>query len=142
MLAAHLVESGDGALEQAPDAFDPVGMHISDDPFLDGSVIDGFVAGVVVGDTKIGLEFVGLDGLSFVFDDSAESRARSLAVHPGLLNSNLPAALDGASQIGLWASRVPCLGNGNHTSVIDFDDTSTNVGPLRGSFPIASRMRG
>ncbi len=81
MLAAHFVErADDGALEQAPDAFDAVGVHVTYDPLLD-RVVDRFVAGVVVGDAEVGLEFVGIDGFGFVLDGTSDEAMQGFLFH-------------------------------------------------------------
>ena len=59
VLGADLVErSDDRALEEAPDAFNAVGVDVAQDPFLFG-VPDGLMAGVVVSDSEVGLECTG-----------------------------------------------------------------------------------
>ena len=47
----------DRPLEQGPDTFDAVGVHVADYPFLFG-VVDGLVPRVGVGDAQIGLQLV------------------------------------------------------------------------------------
>ena len=72
VLGADLVErSDDRALEEAPDAFNAVGVDVAQDPFLFG-VPDGLMAGVVVSDPEVGLEFVGVDCLGLVSDGAGD----------------------------------------------------------------------
>ena len=62
MLLADLMKRSDnGPLEQRPHALDPVGVNVADNPFLFG-VVDGFMAGVMILDSKVRLQFVGVDG--------------------------------------------------------------------------------
>ncbi len=64
VLDAHPVEGADdGPLEQAPHAFDTVGVDLADNPLVIG-MLDGFMAGVVVLDPGIGLQLIGVDRLS------------------------------------------------------------------------------
>ena len=104
MLAAHLVESADDrTLEQAPHAFDTVSVHVAHDPFLD-RVIDGLVAGVVVGDPQIGLEFVGVDGFGLVLDSAGDEVMKCFLLHIGdAFQANVALSLDGTSDNGLVA---------------------------------------
>ena len=72
VLGAHLVEAADdGALEEAPDTFDAVGVYVSDCPFL-GAVANRFVARVVVTDPDVALEVVGVDRFGFVSDGALD----------------------------------------------------------------------
>ena len=67
---AHLVEGSDnGTLEQAPDALDAVGMNITYNPLLRG-MADGPVYRVVILNPHVGLEFIGVNGLSLILDGS------------------------------------------------------------------------
>ena len=72
MLDAHFVEGADErALEEAPHAFDAVCVDIPYDPLL-GGVVDGLVARVVVSDTDVGPEVVGVDRFSLIPHGAAQ----------------------------------------------------------------------
>ena len=97
VLDAHLVESAhEGALEEAPDAFDAVRVNVADDPFFFG-VVHGFMARVVVGDPDIGLEFVRVDGLGLILHVALDEVVERPTLDIGdAFDANLAAALDGA----------------------------------------------
>ena len=67
-LCADLVEhTDDGALEQAPDAFDAIRAHVSDDPLF-GRVPGNAVLCVGVSDAQVGEQFIGVDRFGPVLD--------------------------------------------------------------------------
>ena len=105
MLCADLVESAhDGTLEERPDALNTVRMNIPYDPFLCG-VVHCLVAGVVVLDTDVGLEFVGVDRLGLVPHGVGDKLVESFLPDVGdASETNLPAALDGTGNPRLVAS--------------------------------------
>lgn len=71
MLGAHLMErTDDRTVKERPHTFDPVCVNVAADVLL-GSVVDGFVSRVLVCDPVVSLEFVGVDGLSFIGDNGA-----------------------------------------------------------------------
>ena len=96
MLGAHLVErADDGALEQAPDTFNAVGVDVADDPFL-GTMVDGLMAGVSVADANVALEFIGVDRLGLVAHGALdEGMERGLTDVWDALDTDAAAALDG-----------------------------------------------
>ena len=78
MLDAHLVECAhQGPLEEAPDAFNAVGVHVAHNPFLYG-VIDCLVPSVVIRNAEVGLEFVSVDGFGFVLDSAVDEAMESV----------------------------------------------------------------
>ena len=82
MLGADLVERAhDGPLEQAPDVLDAVRVNVSDDPLL-RRVVDRPVDGVIVFDSDVGAEFVGVDGLGFVPDGAGDEPVKCLLPEP------------------------------------------------------------
>lgn len=72
MLAAYLVKSPhDGPLKEAPNALNAVDMHITYNPlFL--TVVDGFVAGVMIGNAKVGRQFVGVYNFRLILDGAGD----------------------------------------------------------------------
>ena len=102
MLRTDLVErADDGALQQAPDAFDAVRVHIADDPFLDG-VTDDAVPRVGIPDAEVRQQLIGVDRLGLVLDVPVnESVERRLADVGDALKPYLAAALDRSRNPGL-----------------------------------------
>ena len=56
-------------LEQAPHALDAVGVDLADNPLLRG-VAHGLVYGVVISNPHVGLQLIGVNGLSLILDGS------------------------------------------------------------------------
>ena len=102
MLRAHLVKRPyDGTLEQGPDALDAIGVHVSNNPLLFG-MPDGFMAGVMVLDSEIGFQLVGVDGLRFVLDGAPDKVMKRLASDVGdALDADVSPPLDGSGDPGL-----------------------------------------
>ena len=102
MLRADLVERAhDGSLKQAPDALDAVGVNVSDDPLL-RRVIDRPVDRVVVFDSDVGAELVGVDGLGLVPDVALDEPVERLLADVGdAFESDLAVPLDRTGNPGL-----------------------------------------
>ena len=126
MLDAHLVERAhQGPLEEAPDAFNAVGVYVTDNPFLDG-VVDGLVPRVVVGNAEVGLEFVRVGGFGFVLDGAVDEAMEGVALHVrDTLKPHLPVTLDGSRDDGLVAlvPASPALHLAAHVGFVHFDNT-------------------
>ena len=100
MLETHLVEgTDDGAFEQAPHALDPLGVNVTDHPLL-GGVTDGLMPSVGIPDSDIGLQFIGVNGLSLVPNVSADEIVQGMAADVGdSFDSDLSGiALDGSGE--------------------------------------------
>ena len=98
MLYADLVErADDGALEQAPDVLDPVGVDVPTDPFV-FAVVDGLMPRVMVMDTQVGAEFIRVDRFGFVLDVFFDELVQCALLYIGdVLESDLPVALQRTS---------------------------------------------
>lgn len=98
VLHADLVErANDGALEQAPHAFDAVGVHVANHPFIAG-MADGLMPGIVVREAKIAPQFVGVDRFGFRFDKFVNEGVQRVLAHVGdAAEPDLPAPLQGSS---------------------------------------------
>lgn len=98
VLNADLVErADDGTLEQAPDVLDSVGVYVTDNPFLCG-VVDVFVPRIVVSDSHVGAEFVGVERFGFVFGDRPDESVNRFLTDVGdSAKSDLTAPLQSAS---------------------------------------------
>ncbi len=105
MLGADFMERPDDRpLEQRPDALDAVGVHVPYNPLL-GGVVGRFVARVVVGDTKVRLQFIGVDGISVVTDCLVDKlMERVMPDVRNALEADLAASLNGASNVDLVSS--------------------------------------
>jgi hypothetical protein len=65
MLDTHMMKCTDNRpLQEAPDAFNGVGVNLSPDIFILG-VIDGFMPGVMVSNASVGRPFLGEDRYRF-----------------------------------------------------------------------------
>ena len=102
MLSAHLVKRPyDGTLEQGPDALDAVGVHVADNPLFLG-MPDGFMPGVMVRDSEIGFQLVGVDGFRFVLDGAPDKVMERPPFDVGdALDADVPPPLDGPGDPGL-----------------------------------------
>ena len=102
VLAANLVECADKrTLEKGPHALYGVGVNVAYNPFI-LRVVDRFVTGVMVCDSKVATEFVGIDSLCFILDRSVDEVMEGVALGIRyLLQAHGSVALDGPSN--------PCL---------------------------------
>ena len=112
MLDTHLVERAhQRPLEQAPDAFNAVGVHVAHNPLLHG-VIDRLMPGIVVADPEIGLEFVGVDGFGFVFNGAVDEGIEGVALSQASVLSDdqgsVPAPEEAARTIKGRCRRLWC----------------------------------
>ena len=98
MLLADLMKRPDnGSLEERPDALNAIGVDVPNYPFL-GGVVDCLMAGVMILDSKVKLQFVGVDRFSLVFDGAVDEVVQGVAANVrDSLKTNLSAALDRAS---------------------------------------------
>ncbi len=97
VLPAHLVEGSDnGTLEQAPHAFDAVGVDLSDNPLL-GGMAHSLVYGVVIFNPHVRLQLIGVNRLSLILNCSMDEIMESVTLDIGdALDSDLSAVpLDG-----------------------------------------------
>ena len=101
---ANLVKRADDRpLKQAPYALDRVCVNVTDDPFL-SAVVNGLVPCVVVRDAEIRLQAIGVDGFRFVLDSFVDEIVQRVATYVrDMLETNLPAPLDGAGNVDLVA---------------------------------------
>ena len=102
MFDADLVErTDDGPLEQAPNALNAVCVNITDNPLL-GRVPDSFMAGVLIPNPDIGLQFVCVNRLSFILNGSMDEIMESMTLDIGdAFDSDLSAVpLDGTNHPG------------------------------------------
>ena len=82
------------AFEQAPHPFDAVSVNISVNPFL-FRVVDGFVAGIVIGNADIGFKFVRVDSFGFILYRSSDKVMDGFLLDVrNLLNTNFSTSLD------------------------------------------------
>ena len=126
MLDAHLVEGpDDGTLEEAPHAFDAVGVHVTHNPFF-GRVLDGLMAGVVIADPDVRLEIIGVDRFGFVSNGSGDEGMKGLPLHVGdALDTDVSPSLDGPGHPMLvpLVGTALALGFAADQSFVHFDDT-------------------
>ena len=127
MLDADMMERpDDGALEEAPHTLNPISVHVTDYPFLNG-VVNGLVARVVVRDTEIGFQLVGVDGLGLVLDGAGDEAVERLLLHVGdALKPDFPVTLDSASDDGFVALVPPALALllSAHIGLVHLDHTN------------------
>ncbi len=113
MLHADFVERADeGPLEQAPHVLDPVGVDVAAHPLV-GAVVDALMSGVVVRDSHIGAERIGVDGFGFILDVFLDELVQGVLPHVGnALEPHLAVPLQGASNpdpfVG-WDATAPTL---------------------------------
>src|SRR3990172_2520460 len=110
MLCAELVVAPDDRpLEEAPNAFHAVCVHVGADPFLD-VVVNRLMTGVLVSDALVGRPRVGVDGLSVVGDHGLDKAMQRLLV-VALLDPepDFATALDGPHDHRLIATVAPAL---------------------------------
>ena len=133
MLNANLVERADDrALEETPNAFDTVGVNVTNYPFK-VSMADAFVSRVVVSDAEIGTQFVGIERFGFVLGDRGdEGMNRGFLDIGDASESDLPAALQRTSNVDALVTRdaattaLPVFGIapvGNQHRFVEFDDS-------------------
>ena len=129
VLDAHLVKRANNrTLEQRPHALDPVGVHVTDYPFLIGMayrLVASVVASVVVSDSEVRLQLVCVDRLSLILHRASdEVMQRAPLDVRDALDTNLPAALDGTGHPSLVAfiGHALALGSATDQRFIHFDD--------------------
>ena len=135
MLDAHAMERSDNRpLEQAPDTLDTVGVGLSDNPLLRG-MAHGPVYGVMISNPHVGLQFIGVNGLSLILDGSMNEIVQGSP--PDIrdaLDSDLSAVpLDGSGHPGLafLASRSYIAPLSTDQGFVHFHDTEKRR-PLEG----------
>ena len=126
VLPAHLVEGADnGTLEQAPHAFDAVGVDIAHHPFLQG-MAHSLMARVMIFNPHVGLQLIGVNRLSLILNGSMDEIMESVTLDIGdALDSDLSAVpLDGTGHPGLafLASRSDITPLSTDQCFVHFDD--------------------
>ena len=128
VLHADLVEgSHDRPLEQTPDTFNAVGVDISKDPLFIG-VADRLMPCIVIRDSQIGFEFIGIDGFRLVSDVLGDEGVESFLAGVGdAFEADLTASLNGAGNPGFTrlAARSDTLSLAADQGFIDFNDSKT-----------------
>ena len=102
MLDGDLMERAhQGTLEQCPHALDGISVHVAHDPLIDG-VVDALM---LVSQSQVRCQFVGVDGVRFVADDCADECVERGAPDVGeLLQADRALSLDSASNPDLVAA--------------------------------------
>ena len=94
-----VVGADDGALEEAPHAFDAVGVHVADDPFL-CRMVDGLMARVMVREPQVTAQLVGVEGFGLVFGDGLHEGMKGFFLDVGdVTEFDVAATLQGASDV-------------------------------------------
>ena len=140
VLGAHLVErADDGTLEEAPHAFEAVGVNVTHNPFF-GRVLDGLMARVFVADPDVRFEIIGVDRFGFVSNGSGDEGMKGLPRHVGdALDTDVSPPLDGPGHPML----VPLVGTALALSLaadqsfVHFDDTDQS---RAGQWIVAHRL--
>ena len=126
VLDAHLMEGADdGAFEQAPDALDPIGMDLADNPLFRG-MAHGLMPSIVILNPHVGLQLIGVNRLSLILNGSMDEIMESVTLDIGnALDSNLTAIpLDGPRDPSLVALVCMTLafGTATYQCLIHFHD--------------------
>ena len=126
MLLTDLMErSDDGSLEERPDSLNPVGVNVPDNPLL-GGVVDRLMAGVMILDSKVRLQFVGVDRFGFVLHRPLDEVMEGITPDVGdSFKSDLAATLDRPSHPSLSGAgaRANTLSSTTHKRFVYFDDS-------------------
>lgn len=155
MLHADLVErTNDGALEQAPDVLNAVGVDVAYGP-LSGGVVDRLVLGVGVRNAHVGAEFIGIERLGFVLGDGLHKGVNGFLADvgdvtepnlaPTLKRTSDPDPLTGGNTHRLPPMPTKAFAGGQHR-LVQFDDAEQGRAGVKGlhRFPdaVAEMPRG
>ena len=102
VLLAHLVERAyQRPLEEAPHVLDVVSVNVTHNPLFVG-VVNGFVAGVIVGNSQVGFKIIGVDRFGLILDRAPDELMESVSLDVrDALQADLATALDRSGHPGL-----------------------------------------